>query len=363
MKKVAFFIGIFSIHNLAAFVTLNVDLFYAKMKEPAPEWMMEQINHDLAPFNTELSSKFLDTLFERDDLCLVRVKVSSGNISIQKSNWANRHIVAEKIIQPLLELHAFAPLPDLDFVFSAHDELNRVRNEPPLPIFIITKARQDAGFILIPDWFALKEFEPDKSLVVQGNALYPWESKSHLLFFRGGDSGIWDLRRWPDFPRPKLMKLSNEYPDLIDAKFSYLHHRQFHEYAHQQGFMGEWISMQETIQHKYLMDIDGNCAPTPRFPLLLHSNSVILKNMTDSMLWFYGTIKPYEHFIPVKENLSDLLTQLAWAKNHDEECQKISENARKLAAEVLSPESIYLYLYQLLCEYSKRQQKYHSRTL
>lgn len=338
---------------------IQCSAIFANFNTQAPAWMMKQIHHDLAPFKTELSSTFLDELFKRDELCLVRVRVESGTMTFQKSAWAQRHSVADKIIQPLIELHSLAPLPDLDFVFSSHDELNSFRNEPPLPIFIITKSKNDTGFILFPDWFALQGFEPEKSLVLQGNALYPWESKSPLLFFRGQDSGIWDLRRWPDFPRPKLMKLSIEHPDLINAKFTYLNHIPFRDYANEKGFMGDWVSMQDTVRYRYLMDIDGNCAPTPRFPLLLHSNSVILKNMTDSILWFYGTIKPYEHYIPVEENLSDLFTQLEWAKNHDEECQRISENARKLAAEVLSPEAIYLYLYQLLCEYSKKQQTHY----
>ncbi len=325
----------------------------------AHAWMMEQINHDLAPFKTELSRKFLDELFLRDELCLVRVQVVSGVMTFQKSEWAKRHPIPDHIILPLMELHARLQLPDLDFVFSAHDELNRVRNEPPLPIFIITKSKQDTGLILFPDWFALKEFEPDKSFVLQGNALYPWESKSHLLFFRGADSGIWDPKRWMSFPRPKLMKLAAECPDLIDAKLTYINHTQFYDYAQKRGYLGDWVPIQDALRHRYLMDIDGNCAATPRFPLFLHGNSVILKNMTDSILWFYGIIKPYEHFIPVEENLSNLFTQLEWAKNHDDECQKISENARKLAAEVFSRESIYLYLYQLLCEYSKKQQPHY----
>lgn len=108
------------------------------------------------------------------------------------------------------------------------------------------------------------------------------------------------------------------------------------------------------------MDIDGNCAATPRFPLLLHTNSLVFKSVTDSIQWFYGKIKPYTHFVPVAEDLSDLVTQIKWAKKHDKKCKEISDNARQLADEVLSQESVYLYLYKLLEEYSRRQHdQYH----
>ncbi|MGH2611461.1 MAG: glycosyl transferase family 90, partial [Rhabdochlamydiaceae bacterium] len=73
----------------------------------------------------------------------------------------------------------------------------------------------------------------------------------------------------------------------------------------------------------------------------------------------YKELKPYVNFIPVAEDLSDIITQIEWAKNHDAECQKIAENAYRTAEEVLRLECSYLYLYRLLEAYSKKQQKYY----
>lgn len=209
----------------------------------------------------------------------------------------------------------------------------------------------------MPDVYALKGFQPEKAHVLEGNQTYPWEVKEPLLFFRGKDSGIFREAKWAQYPRPKLMALSTQYPDLIDAKFTGLFHKEYHQLVIQSGFMGNFVSMKEHPHYKYLMDLDGNCAPTPRFPLLLHSNSVILKNMTDSILWFYSAIKPYTHFIPVEENLGDLLVQIEWAKTHDTECQQISENARNLATEILTQEMAYLYFYRLLEAYAEKQKE------
>jgi hypothetical protein len=222
------------------------------------------------------------------------------------------------------------------------------------PIFCITQYKNKNGVIVIPDMFALKGFEPGKSLVLEGNRIYSWESKSNTVFYRGMDLGIVDLPTWLIHPRPKLVSLSCQHPDLIDAKFTNLYSAHL-QYASEHGFMGNYVSMRDHPKHKYLISVDAVCAATPRFPLLLHSNSVVFKDTVKAHLWFFKAIKPYEHFIPIKEDLSDLLTQLDWAKNHDDECKKISENARQLAADVLTHEAIYLYFYRLLEAYSKKQ--------
>lgn len=342
-------------------LALNTSVFYQKLQEPTPAWMKEQIEHDLAPFRKELSRKFLDSLFTKEEFYLVRVQVKQGKLTVQKSKSIKNHPVPDMIISHLHKLHALKSLPDLDLVFTAHDTFYPCQPKGPAwPIFIIAKSKLEPGLILFPDWFALNDFEPDRAKILQGNDLYPWDCKVNRLFFRGKDTGIHeDYARWQDYPRPRLVALSAKYPKLIDAKFNDLFHKPLLKKAKKEGWMGKFVSIRDFPRYRYLMDIDGNCAATPRFPLLLHSNSVILKSVTDSIQWFYPRIKPYVHFIPVKEDLSDLLTQLEWAKNHGHECQKISQNARQLAEEVLSHEAIFLYLYRLLEEYSKRQQQYY----
>ena len=39
---------------------INADIFKQKLREPVPQWMIEQISKDLAPYKKELSRKFLD---------------------------------------------------------------------------------------------------------------------------------------------------------------------------------------------------------------------------------------------------------------------------------------------------------------
>lgn len=350
-------IFLFFVSSLEAF---NASLFYQKMDEPTPQWMIEQIQNDLDPFQEELSQKFLDSLFSIEDQRFVRVRVENGNLTIEKSADADRNTITvpDEIIPHIQGLHCLKPLPDVDFIFTAHDGLPC---HLKWPVFTISKCKQSRGLILFPDWYSLRGLEPEKSLVLEGNQLYPWETKKPILFFRGGDSGIIDSNHWKDSPRPRLVALSLKNPSLIDARFALgLHHKQVEPMARAEGYIGDYVLMRDHPAYKYLMDIDGNCAPAPRCQLLLHSNSVVFKSVTDSMLWFYRVLKRYKHFIPIKEDLSDLFSQLKWAKNNDGECQKISKQAQQLAADYLTQEMTYLYLYRLIEAYANKQKDFYN---
>ena len=63
-------------------------------------------------------------------------------------------------------------------------------------------------------------------------------------------------------------------------------------------------------------------------------------------------IKPYVHYMPFKEDFSDLIEQLEYAKNHDEEMKQISQNARKFIEEFVTRNSLSCYLGLLLMEYA-----------
>lgn len=58
---------------------------------------------------------------------------------------------------------------------------------------------------------------------------------------------------------------------------------------------------------------------------------------------FYGQLRPYEHYVPVKRDLSDLVDQVKWALDHDEEAHYIARKARLFANDNLLPQHIICY--------------------
>ena len=86
------------------------------------------------------------------------------------------------------------------------------------------------------------------------------------------------------------------------------------------------IDITETLQFKYLLDIDGNSVSWTRLPFIMAAGSVALKVDSDFSQYFYGAIKPYRDYVPVKDDMSDLVDQVLWLKQNDQIAREIQEN-------------------------------------
>lgn len=108
--------------------------------------------------------------------------------------------------------------------------------------------------------------------------------------------------------------------------------------------------MQDQLKYKILIDIDGNTY-SRRFPEVLSSGSVVMKIHSFEDI---GSIvaKAWVHYLPVKIGLSDLEEKLRWAKEHDEELQRIASRGLELS-KIYSEESYKCYVFKLITEYSK----------
>lgn len=73
-----------------------------------------------------------------------------------------------------------------------------------------------------------------------------------------------------------------------------------------------------THQFKYQINVDGTVAAY-RLPYLLAGGSVVLKQDSPYYEHFYHQLRPWEHYIPFRRDLSDLLDKISWAREHDEE--------------------------------------------
>lgn len=358
---------------------LFADSFQILLNNPTPEWMSQQIHKSLLPFDQELSKSFLDALFDESGkhFALMRVRYQEGVLSFQSS--IDHEIMNEwqKIFRRLDSLHRL-PSRNFDFLISCHDSLccpsccdvkvsNGVhihsRNDDValdfdhLPIFIQTDCSHSRN-IIFPDFLYLGTVPLGEKMTLIHRKT--WNRKRPTVFFRGSDSGIYDVSMWRSCPRPALVTLSLQNPDFINARFSLvLHHKEWENFALSQGMIGDYIPLIKHHHYKYLIDVDGNCASNPRNQLIMFSESVIFKVNSDSKSWYYPCIRPYEHFIPIREDLSDLISQLEWAKTHDQECRAIASNAFELAKQLFTHDTIDLYIYRLLEAYSEKQLGYY----
>jgi hypothetical protein len=59
---------------------------------------------------------------------------------------------------------------------------------------------------------------------------------------------------------------------------------------------------------------------------------VLFHHETNTKDFFYDEMKPYVHFIPVKQDLSDLREKFEWAVAHPEEAETIAKQATEFAS-------------------------------
>ncbi|XP_070329731.1 protein O-glucosyltransferase 3 isoform X3 [Odocoileus virginianus] len=242
-------------------------------------------------------------------------------------------------------------LPDLEFYVNLGDwplEHRKV-NETPGPLPIISWCGSlDSRDVILPTYDithstleALRGVTNDL-LSIQGNTGPSWINKTEKAFFRGRDSRE---------ERLQLVQLSKENPQLLDAGITGYFF--FQEKEKELG-KAKLIGFFDFFKYKYQVNVDGTVAAY-RYPYLMLGDSLVLKQDSPYYEHFYMALKPWKHYIPIKRNLSDLLEKVEWAKENDEEAEKIAKEGQVTARDLLQPHRLYCYYYRVLQKYAERQ--------
>lgn len=107
------------------------------------------------------------------------------------------------------------------------------------------------------------------------------------------------------------------------------------------------------FQYKYQLNLDGTVAAY-RFPYLLAGGSLVFKQESKYYEHFYNELIPNVHYAPVKDDLSDLVEKVLWAKENDAKAYKIAKNGQKFANDNLLPKDIFCYYGSLLQAFSEK---------
>jgi hypothetical protein len=83
-------------------------------------------------------------------------------------------------------------------------------------------------------------------------------------------------------------------------------------------------------RYRYLLDVQGK-GYSSRLKLLLHSGRAVFVVRSPWSEYYYAQLSPWVHYIPVRENLTDLVDRLDWADNHSEEVATIAATAQAFA--------------------------------
>ena len=95
------------------------------------------------------------------------------------------------------------------------------------------------------------------------------------------------------------------------------------------------LTIKAQLKYKYLICLEGNDVATS-LKWALFSNSVVLMAKPVIEGWLMeGLLEPYFHYVPLKDDFSDLDKIIEWCKNNDDKCQEISINSTKYMSQFL----------------------------
>jgi hypothetical protein len=137
--------------------------------------------------------------------------------------------------------------------------------------------------------------------------------------------------------RPLLYQLGQEHPNLLQI---------FHTHE-------KWTPMQDLPKYKYLIDIGGN-GYSGRLKYLFYCKRPVIIIDRPFVEFYYSLLIPYVHYIPVKRDLSDLLEQIQWMKEHEDDCMKIAENGYQFALEEFTEDKLIDRVYYVYKNLSSR---------
>lgn len=341
------------------FFPIDEAVLRAKLARPIPLWMKEQIEEDFHFFKSSpLSrdkvdrtfSKALETEYGRH-AHLFKFVIRKNRLISPTLREAYKVPRIFKMVFFFRQMLKRMVLPEVEFLFSANDLYEDVslQQHQEVPIFLISKRAGNPWFSLFPHvewlshWSSLRKRLKKQPL--------DWKQRKEILFWRGSSTGI-------GFPgmvdtRLKVAQLSHQLPHEIDACFT--NFVQVEEALisdlQRKGLKQPPLSPEQQVCYKYLLALDGNCFAGSFF-WQLSSGSVIFKNESPFLEWYYRGLKPLVHYVPFSAEATDLLERKRWAQEHDALAKDIATHALEFAENFLSIEDMMVYVYHLLWNYS-----------
>lgn len=280
-----------------------------------------------------------------------------------KKDWHCRRfkIIESKVYGPegklknlLLELVKKYRVPDVDFISYNGDILRKI--ESYVPIFGSAKERDyDRVVLFIDHLYDSAEWSGLVELI--NHSRVDWADKINKMFWRGGTTdGVYTSLEWMNNPRGRLVYESLAFPN-VDAAFVNLWEQTTPDpqFFIDNGYTSSNVSPADQQTYKYHIDIDGVTSTYSALQWKLLTGSVVFKQITSDVMWFYPQLIAWKHYIPLQKDLSDLQEKLRWALEHDKEAQEIANNGREFVLTHLMPDHILKYCYKTLVKYASLQ--------
>ncbi|ETO11573.1 hypothetical protein RFI_25802 [Reticulomyxa filosa] len=227
----------------------------------------------------------------------------------------------------------------------------------------------EQNLMLFPDPFMVKIGRWNSTYNQVSKHDISWDKKKEIAFGRFADAENPKhgktheelAKDWAvDLPRLHAVLLSLKYPEYLDIRLT----RMMPGWDDDSvlkilGIGHDKVLVNRTdianhLEYKYLLSIDGTTAAWERVEWILSSNSVLFLVETTKKEWFYPQMKAWVHYVPVNNDLSDLIEKIKWAISHDEEVKEIAEAGSEFIKDNLQPKQISNDLINGVFDYAQK---------
>jgi len=185
-----------------------------------------------------------------------------------------------------------------------------------------------SGIKIVPDLYYFTSRGYEGSFIGD----MPWMDRQNKIIWRGSTTGLFyqkleDLDR---LPRYRLCSTMARLGDIADVGFTGVVQASDdqQEGAIRDRLIGEnlfrsFIPMSDMAQCRYVLDIDGN-SNSWNFIEKMRLGCCLLRVESHWRQWFWPRMRPWVHYVPIANDLSDLAEIVRWCLAHEAECEAIA---------------------------------------
>jgi len=301
--------------------------FYQVWKKNVNESVVNYNNNSRCQiyFNGDIVLKF-----PPNELFIWNGKFSSAGVYGSIINYVETYL--KKIQNNVL---CIVPLSDGDIQSKDIEELNissilqKFSNKKSVIIGTLSQKTEDLNYkyLYLPlddDFFQFgtSHFFPPEKLTI-------WEKRKPIAFWRGSCSGggmesarCRTVGKLIDYEHADVKCLS---------RYGWDHGKNIPD-----NYFGNEVHYTEYEKYKFVLIIDGNViASSHMWSFAIGAVPILISNGT---CWFSKFLKPYENYIPINYDLSNLKETIDWLLKNDDKAKQIAENALRFSMDYFSSE-------------------------
>lgn len=166
-----------------------------------------------------------------------------------------------------------------------------------------------------------------------------WNDRSDEIVWRGQPNGIGlfttdaELMGRPGIMQRMHMAFRCKGLENVDFRFVGGGNPDMSGQLRSLGYLADPIPQDSWAGRKFAIDIDGITNAWDNFLRRLKMGCCVLKVASPFGFrqWYYDRLVPFEHFVPIRADLSDLQEQVEWVRTHPTRARDIAEAGQAVA--------------------------------